>query len=118
VRDGQSFQFNAVAQFADGDTAVVVNLGTVANGREYIVDFVSAEANLPSGQRVFLIFFDGQGQSFFAPRLVGTDVTNDILVLSQPARISLVSNPRINATRFGGNSGSGFVTLHVSGHIL
>jgi hypothetical protein len=118
VRDGQSFQFNAVAQFANGDTQVVVNLGTVPNDREYIVDFVSAEANFPSGQRVFLTFFDGQGQSFFAPTLVGSDTPNDILVLSQPARLSLVSTPRITATRFSGNSGPGFVALHVSGHIL
>jgi hypothetical protein len=118
VRDGQSFQFNALAQFADGDTQIVVNLGTVPNGREYIVDFVSAEANFPSGERVFLNFFDGQGQSFFAPTLVGTDATNDILVLSQPARLSLISTPGITVTRFSGNSGSGFVALHVSGHIL
>lgn len=118
VRDGRSFQFNAVAQFADLDTQVVVNLPAIPNGREYVVDFVSGEANFPNAQRVFLTFFDGQGQSFFAPTLVGTDVTNDILVLSQPARLSLSSTPRISVTRFGGNSGTGFMVLHVSGHVL
>jgi len=118
VRDGQSFQFNGVAQFADLDTQVVVNLPAIPNGREFVVDFVSGEANFPSGQRVFLTFFDGQGQSFFAPTLVGTDTPNDILVLSQPARLSLSSTPAITVTRFSGTSGTGFVTLHVSGHVL
>jgi hypothetical protein len=79
---------------------------------------VSAEANIPNGERVFLTLFDGQAQSYFAPTFVGTDFTNDILVLSQTARISLSSTSRITVTRFNGNSGTGFVIINVTGHIL
>ena len=114
---GRGYNFAGVAQFNPGDTQVVVSLGTLPKGAGLAVEFVSALASLPSGQRAHIRLFSNI-QHFFAPAFVGTDATNDILVLSQPARYYVGGNLTATVTRFGGNHDSGTVQIGLSGHLI
>jgi hypothetical protein len=117
------FQTTALLVFNDGDFAEVVTIPAAPAGKLLIIDFVTVNSQLPTGQKVRLIFFT-QGtvgiQHFFAPTKVGTDVTNDILSMSLPTRMSTGTTLMINATRFDGtgNQGTGFVAIGISGHLV
>ena len=101
----------------------------VPAGKVFVVELVTAVARLPSDQRVRLTMFVSNGfsivQHFFAPAYVGTDVTQDILTLSQPVRLYTKTAGQnyaiaVNATRFAGsaNQGTGSVSISFSGYLL
>ena len=81
------------------------------------MEFVSALASQPSGQRAHIRLFSSV-QHFFAPAFVGTDATHDLLVLSQPTRYYFDGPVSATVTRFGSNAGSGTVQIALSGHFL
>jgi len=117
------FQTAASLSFNNGDFAQVVTIPAAPPGKLLIIDFVTVNSSLPTGQKVWLTFFT-QGtvgiQHFFAPTKVGTDFTNDILSMSLPTRMSTGATLVINATRFDGtgNQGTGFVLIGISGHLV
>ena len=113
----QGTNFSGVAEFADGDTQIVVSLGTVPADNRLAVEFVSALLSLPSGQRAHIRLFSSV-QHFFAPAFVGSDATHDVLVLSQPARYYVDGPVSATVTRFGSNAGSGTVQIAMSGHLV
>jgi hypothetical protein len=113
----QGTNFSGVADFNDGDTQVVVSLGTVPADTRLAVEFVSALASLPTGQRAHIRLFSSV-QHFFAPAFVGADATHDVLVLSQPARYYVDGPVSATVTRIGGNAGAGTVQIALSGHLV
>jgi hypothetical protein len=113
----QGTNLSGIAEFNHGDTQAVVSLGTVPADNRLAVEFVSALASLPGGQRVHIRLFSSV-QHFFAPAFVGTDATHDVLVLSQPTKYYVDGPVSASVTRFGSNSGAGTVQIALSGHLV
>ena len=105
------------------------NQVSVPAGKVFVVEFVTARAQLQANQRVRLTFFVHNGvsivQHYFAPTYVGTDISEDHLVLNQSTRLYAKTGGNnyaiaVNATRFDGtgNQGIGSVFVSFSGYLV
>ena len=117
------WQMSAQVTFASPSFQEVATFNPpIPAGKVFVIEFATAQANLPTGQRVRFILFTDVGytlvQHYFAPTFVGTDFTVDNLVMSQPTRLYAIAAPTVNATRFADNADSGFVNFSLSGHLL
>ncbi len=123
-----SYQQNLVLTFNNLDIAQIGELN-VPQGKVWVVELITALVQVPSGQKVKMIFFVSNGptvaQHFFAPTLIGTDFTVDNLSLDQPVRLYAKGDGsggnyaiRVNATRFASNVGAGSVQLSLAGYLV
>jgi hypothetical protein len=122
-RGRRPWQMSGQVLFDFPDNAHVTTFNPpIPTGKIFVIDFMTAHASLPSGQKTRLILFTDTGftitQHYFAPLYSGTDFTVDNSHLSQMVSLYAITAPMVNVTRYPDNAGSGFVNLSLSGYLI